>query len=280
MLEAPGDGLSAENRCCVLSIIAPQTLAKKEICRGKNLVTSMDMVGMGPATSPLRVIFPKEHMKPFVCSQMYLYCYLECVSGGFCLKGRDFTRPLIPSLLHALLSPAEYKHINESNYEQTRLLFWLIISRDLLNSSCTMQAAAWLTLHTRTHLSGLPLAVIVILFVGFDARAVRTRGRRDTLVGVKEHKQNSHSSVVQAKHNERAEAVRKSSFRGLAWGTGRNPQRPDPVLTASRAKVAFDFGELQNRLSEHVSRSQRKWETACRKAKIHPSQNKIISMKS
>lgn len=119
-----------------------------------------------------------------------------------------------------------------------------------------------------------------MLFVGVDACAVRTRGRRNTWVGVKMCKQNPDSSVVLAKHNERAEAVRKSSFRGLAWGTGRSPQRPDPVLAASRAKVALDFGELQSRLSEHMSVSQGKWETACRKAKIHPSQNTIISVKS
>lgn len=205
---------------------------------------------------------------------------------GFLSQGEGFQKAtfkngaLIPSLLHAPLSPAEYKYINESNYEQTCLLFWLKISRDLLNSSRTMWAAVWLTLHTCTHLRGFPLAVTAMLFVGVDARAVRTRGRRNTWVGVKMCKQNPDSSVVLAKNNERAEAVRKSSFRGLAWGTGRTPQRPDPVLAASRAKVALDFGELQSRLSEHVSVSQGKWETACRKAKIHPSQNTVISVKS
>lgn len=84
----------------------------------------------------------------------------------------------------------------------------------------------------------------MMLFVGFDARAIWTRGRRDTRVEVKECKQNPDLSVVLAKHSERVEAVRKSPFRGLAWGTGRIPQRPDPVPTASIAKVAFDSGEL------------------------------------
>lgn len=71
MLEALGDGLGAENHRCVLSTITPQTLAKKEICRGKNLVTSVDTVGMGPATSPLRVIVLKEHIKPFLSHMLF-----------------------------------------------------------------------------------------------------------------------------------------------------------------------------------------------------------------
>lgn len=52
----------------VLSTITSQTLAKKKICRGKNLVTLVDTVW---GSSPLRAIFLKEQIKPFFSHTLF-----------------------------------------------------------------------------------------------------------------------------------------------------------------------------------------------------------------